>query len=188
MDLATIPDIMPETDWFAYLDRGEQMQVDKMLARFDEGDICLVSGEAPSGLTNISGAQASNLELIDYPVDHNTGNILPSNMATVNKDLIKYPLKMYGHVEEFGDLKVHTVADEGIHDHNDNYYAIEWIDVFANCEKGDLIGVWDFLTRNHIKGIIRIETSDYFLTVIEALGYFQRKIQHINSGPQLGLV
>lgn len=188
MELETIADMMPEREWFAYVEKGQGIKVDELLLRLGEGNICLSSGEMPTDLVTAGGDKASSFDLIDYPIDFNTGNILPSNMATVNRDLLKPPFKPFGYKQEIGGLTIEMVTDELLYDHNQEYLNPDWEGVFTNVEKGDLIGVWDFLTRNHIKGIIRIENDGFFLTVIEALGYFQRKIQEINSGPKLGLV
>lgn len=189
MELEVISDIMPESEWFAFVRKGEQIQVDNLLEKLGEGNTCLASGETPTELTTVSGSKTSSIELIDYPIDFNVQNILPSNMATVDKALLKQiPFKTFGYKKTIGSLTIEMVSDEQIYEHNQEYLTDDWAAVFENIEKNELIGVWDFLTRNHIKGIIRIENDEFFLTVIEALGYFQRKIQNINTRPDLGLV
>lgn len=189
MTLEVISDIMPESQWFAFVNKGEQIQVDKLLQRIGEGDVCLASGEQPTELTTVSGAKTASIELIDYPIDFNVNNILPSNMATVDRSLLKSTLfKTFGYKKTIGSLTIEMVSDEYIYEHNQKYLNDSWSEIFSNVEKSGMIGLWDFLIRNHIKGIIRIDNNEFFLTVVEALGYFQRKIQNINTKPDLGLV
>ena len=198
MDLETISKLLPESEWFVYTEPGQPLQVDKMLEKIGEGNTCLISGESPANVELLSGGKTSSFELVDYPVDYNTGNSLLTNIVTVNKDLIEMPVDNFGYIETIGGIEIQMVTDEKIKEHNEEYLSNDWASLFESISGKDIIGVWDFLTRNHIKGINKISNDKAYLTVVEALGYAQRKFAYMNmntnklntnnSGPQLGLV
>lgn len=184
-DLPIIDEILPERDWFRFKEKGEQMQVPSMLARIGEGNVCLVSGETPVILKDLKGNDVKSMELIDYPIDHNVQNILLTNMATVDRKSLSHPMKCFGYVLESLNIRAEIVTNAELKEHNEAYWDSTWkFDITGE----NILGLWDFLTRNHIKGLTKIVVGDYYLTVNEALGYAYRKLKTIETETSLSLI
>lgn len=180
-----IKEIQPEDQWLNYLKPGVQpnnINTTMLLESVGEGKECLFSGKTESNLSMATGENVS--ELGDYPVDSNTQNILPSNMVTIDKSFLTRAPMAFKVGMEIHSYKFQLFSDEFVYQHNER--MVEEMDTEV-LKKGiedpkELFGVWDFLTRNHIKGLgeltfTKSNGTSYSIGVMEALMFFSKKIK-----------
>lgn len=180
-----IKEIQPEDKWFNYLEAGtkpNEITTTKLLKSINEGNECLHSGKVESNLSMATGEKVS--ELADYPVDSNTQNILPSNMVTVDKSVLTTTPMAFKMSVNLKSVKLQLFVDSLVYKHNQK--MIEQVATDAIPEEmedpKELFGLWDFFTKNHIKGLGELTFNktngiSYSIGTMEAMMFFSTKIK-----------
>lgn len=125
---------------------GETPKTELILGRMSEADICLLTGDRGNLLTT--------------PVDFNTNNMLPTNMACLSKDILdavefvhKYKVKcLYGTVVTFNTAPCFVDYNKGV---------LETLyDKIPAPKHHNFVEVYEFLMSRHVKGIYEITFED----------------------------
>lgn len=137
-----------------------------ILGKIEEGNKSLLSGETEN--------------LMEIPVNGNTQCILPSNLATITKKEAQelLPPVEYDLIIDHWVLTIDST--QSLIDHNERVRDHS-VDTYVGT---DLYEVWDWLTRQHIKGLQALSDGNRKIQLHHAMMYFgevMRKTQKPKS-------
>jgi len=140
-----------------YLNHGEAPKADLILGRMSEAGICLLTGEME--------------DVLAMPVDLNTNNMLPTNMANISKKILEditYTY-LYSYKCNYGITIVFNTAPCFI---EYNKAIINGLSDRLPQPKHNFLEIYELLMTHHVKGIeaIKFEEDDSQMTWIQ----FQR--------------
>ena len=174
-----------------FLDPKEAPTFPIVLGRMSEDKKCLLTG-----VTN---------NLTYFPVDTNPNNFLPSNMACISDDIAKEIFYTYYYDIEFYDYVITFDTPSIFQEYNEK--ALQLI-LSQRMHSGDkekfsppnhchLTSLYEYLTKYHVKGILRIATNDKktWMDNGQYQGYLLRKLAEEKTKteskiitPNLGIV
>ena len=128
---------------------NEKLNTDFILSRLSEADICLLTGDKGN--------------LVSFPVDLNTNNMLPTNMTCLSKsitDEIEYAYK-YSVALVCETTIVFNTPDCFVEYNKQllNGFA-DQIEAIAKPNQHNFVEVYEFLMSRHVKGIYEIKFED----------------------------
>jgi len=161
-------------DMLWYLKSGEAPKADMVLGRLSEAGICLLTGETEN--------------LVTIPVDMNTNNMLPTNMACVSKQLIddiKYTYRYK--ISCYDGIRITLNTAECFVDYNKKIVQALFSEI-PEPKQHNFISIYEFLMTSHVKGVDKITFADddscmdwlqlqrYWFTQVEKLKSSKLKI------------
>jgi len=148
-------------DLFNFLGPRENYTLEHVIKNLSESARCLITGE--------------NTNLTVQPVDLNTSNLLPSNVASIKKELVSDIVFQY--VVPVGDYYICFESSPIFENYNRTCLANPTL-VIPRFEGAlTLYAFWDYLTRLHVKGIKTLSYNEYILENLNVNAYFLRKLK-----------
>lgn len=126
---------------------NEQLNTDLMLSRLNESDICLLTGDKGN--------------LVSFPVDLNTSNMLPTNMVCLSKsitDEVEYAYKY--RVNVCGGTTIVFNTPECFIEYNKQLLTGLTDQIEAIAKPKHFIELYELLMSRHVKGVHEIILDD----------------------------
>lgn len=143
------------TDILWHLKPNEAPKADMILSRLSESGVCLLTGETEN--------------LVSIPVDFNTNNMLPTNMANLSKSLVEeilYTFKYKVHLEKIGVVVTFNTPacfvdyNTGLLNAFESEIPIPMVGTGIFSKGGNFVEVYEFLMTRHLKGIDKIKFTE----------------------------
>jgi len=151
-----------------FLDAKDPPTFPKVLKRMSEDARCLLTG--------------STENLTYFPVDTNPQNFLPSNMSCISDDIAKkisytffYDLELWGYTltldspadfVEYNQSVIHIIRQTRLKD----------CEQFLPVAHNHFVGLFEYLTKAHLKGIAKIAYDKTWLDSSQYQGYILRAL------------
>jgi len=150
-----------------YVKPGEPPKADTILTRMSEAGVCLLSGEMD--------------DVLSIPVDFNTNNMLPTNMANISKSLIEnitHTISYKFHCPD-GVTVVLNTPPSFIEYNQTLLGAIE----LPQPKHFNFIEIYEYLMSRHVKGIskIRFEEGDSCMDWIQLQRYWFTQLDKMKT-------
>lgn len=153
-----------------YLQPGEKPNPEVMLQRMSEWGKCLITGREDG--------------LVPFPVDFNMGNVLASNMACLNKELLVTMTGTYRYALHDGAVKVEFETPPVFEPYNNAIFSALTSEEYEK-KSGDeayvqLANLFENYAKLHVKGIHSIELHGRCLTAQSFQDYVLRSLAKAN--------
>jgi hypothetical protein len=136
------------TDILWHLKPNEAPKADMILSRLSESGVCLLTGETEN--------------LVSIPVDFNTNNMLPTNMACLSKSIVEdilYTFKYKVKLEQKGVVVTFNTPSCFL-DYNTNLLKALELEIPTPLYGDKFEVVYEFLMSRHLKGIDKIKYTN----------------------------
>jgi hypothetical protein len=137
-------------DWdnIWHLKPNEAPKAEMILSRLSEAGVCLLSGEKEN--------------LVSIPVDFNTNNMLPTNMASISKEIaseILYTFKYKVKLEQKGIVVTFNTPECFVQYNITLLKALE--PELPETKEDSFLEIYECLMSRHIKGIDKIKLVNF---------------------------
>ena len=136
--------VLMDFDNLWHLKPNEAPKADMILSRLSEAGVCLLSGEKEN--------------LVSIPVDFNTNNMLPTNMACISKTIasdILYTLKYSITLDQKGIVVTFNTPECFVEYNTSLLNALEF--ELPVPTKDSFIEIYETLMSRHLKGVDKIK-------------------------------
>ena len=141
---------------------------ENVLKQLSEFGKCLVTGEAG--------------KLVFLPVDTNPSNFLPSNMSCVSDEVAKkisytvtYSAELWGFKIDFDSSPVFMDYNKSIIEMVKSQFVGDSAQ-FAALDHTQFVPLFEYLTKKHIKGVLKISAGDVSMDNNQFQGFLLREI------------